>query len=53
MRGPGSQTDGTVLPLVWDGTRLYLERYWRFENSVATDLLGRAGADGGLFDALG
>ncbi|MCZ7534727.1 MAG: AAA family ATPase [Acidimicrobiia bacterium] len=37
-----------VLPLVWDGTRLYLERYWRYEQHVADDLLRRAGTPGGV-----
>ena len=37
-----------TLPLVWDGTRLYLERYWRFEERVANDLLSRARAGDGL-----
>lgn len=41
---PGDVT----LPLVWDGARLYLERYWRFEQNVADDLLRRAGTVGGL-----
>ncbi len=29
-------------PLVWDGTRLYLQRYWRHEVAVAGDLNRRA-----------
>jgi exodeoxyribonuclease V alpha subunit len=37
-----------ILPLVFDGTRLYLERYWRFEERVAEDLSRRARYDGGL-----
>jgi len=37
--------DGTVRPLVFDGARVYLERYWRFERLVGDDLLARAGAD--------
>ena len=45
--GPGADRADTTLPLVWDGTRLYLERYWRFENKVATDLLSRATAEAG------
>jgi exodeoxyribonuclease V alpha subunit len=32
-----------VRPLVWDGTRVYLQRYWHYELSVAADL-GRRGA---------
>ncbi len=35
MRAPDDPVDGVTLPLVWDGTRLYLERYWRFERRVA------------------
>lgn len=31
-------------PLVWDGRRLFLRRYWDYERRVAADLLGRAGA---------
>jgi exodeoxyribonuclease V alpha subunit len=29
-------------PLVWDGRRLYLQRYWQHELAVADDLLRRA-----------
>jgi exodeoxyribonuclease V alpha subunit len=29
-------------PLLWDGRRLYLRRYWDYEHQVATALLGRA-----------
>lgn len=40
---PGAgAVDGTIRPLVFDGTRLYLERYWRFEQEVANDLITRA-----------
>ncbi len=35
-------------PLVWDGKRLYLERYWRFERDVAENLQVRAEADSGV-----
>ena len=38
---PGA-THHRVRPLVWDGSRLYLQRYWRDENAVATDLTRRA-----------
>ena len=31
-------------PLVWDGRRLYLRRYWDYERQVAADLLARADA---------
>jgi exodeoxyribonuclease V alpha subunit len=37
-----------VLPLVFDGTRLYLERYWRFEERIAQDLLARGASSGGI-----
>ena len=46
--GPGGGPTGVTLPLVWDGTRLYLERYWRFETRVADELLRRADSGGGL-----
>ena len=41
---PGTLRGDVNLPLVWDGTRLYLERYWSFEDRVAQDLLRRASA---------
>lgn len=31
-------------PLVWDGRRLYLRRYWDYERRVAADLLARSAA---------
>lgn len=35
--------EGTcVAPLVWDGTRLYLQRYWSYESAVAESLRRRA-----------
>jgi exodeoxyribonuclease V alpha subunit len=37
--------DGVVRPLVFDGTRLYLERYWRLERMVGDDLVRRADSD--------
>jgi exodeoxyribonuclease V alpha subunit len=36
------------VPLVWDGERLYLERYWRYEDRIAGDLLRRAASAGGV-----
>ncbi|HZJ25649.1 MAG TPA: exodeoxyribonuclease V subunit alpha [Acidimicrobiia bacterium] len=51
VRGPDDPTGDVNLPLVWDGTRLYLERYWRFEQRVADDLLRRAGTAGGFITA--
>ena len=32
-----------IRPLVWDGHRLYLHRYWAYERAVAADLVARAG----------
>ena len=40
-----------VTPLVWDGERLYLDRYWRYEQAVADDLVSRAGPFTGAPDA--
>lgn len=37
----GPQEGLTERPLVLDGTRLYLERYWRYERDVAAAVLGR------------
>jgi exodeoxyribonuclease V alpha subunit len=34
-------TDGSLRPLVWDGDRLYLHRYWHYEVAIADDLLRR------------
>ena len=45
VRRPDDREGETILPLVFDGTRLYLERYWRFEERVAKDLLRRAADD--------
>jgi exodeoxyribonuclease V alpha subunit len=42
VRRPQDRQGEVILPLVWDGTRLYLERYWRFEERVGKDLLRRA-----------
>ena len=47
VRLPEDAQGEVILPLVWDGTRLYLERYWRFEERVAADLLRRAGDTSG------
>ena len=33
--------DGPVRPLVWDGDRLYLQRYWHYELAIAEDLARR------------
>ncbi|MFM8303196.1 MAG: exodeoxyribonuclease V subunit alpha [Actinomycetota bacterium] len=48
VRAPGHEPGEQTRPLVLDDGRLYLERYWRFEQRVADDLIARAGADGGL-----
>ena len=32
---------GPVRPLVWDGDRLYLQRYWHYELAIAGDLAHR------------
>lgn len=39
----GGTADWT--PLVWDGQRLYLRRYWDYEQRVAADLQARAAGD--------
>jgi exodeoxyribonuclease V alpha subunit len=50
VRSETASADGELTPLVWDGERLYLERYWRHEQSVARALADRtAGAVTGLF----
>jgi len=48
VRKAADPAGDVILPLVFDGTRLYLERYWRFEERVAEDLSRRARYDGGL-----
>jgi exodeoxyribonuclease V alpha subunit len=47
----GSDQNEFVRPLVLSGTRLYLERYWRFEQEVASELTRRAQVDGGFVHA--
>lgn len=32
-----------LAPLVWDGERIYLQRYWAYESLVAEDIARRAG----------
>ncbi len=34
-------TDGPLRPLVWDGDRLYLHRYWHYELAIADDIIRR------------
>lgn len=41
---------GASRPLILDGNRLYLERYWRFEQEVAGALRNRTGSDALLDD---
>lgn len=50
--------DGPIPPLVWDGGRLYLHRYWHYEVAIADDLAGRchpapSGPSGPWTDASG
>ncbi|MFN3883541.1 MAG: exodeoxyribonuclease V subunit alpha [Rhodocyclaceae bacterium] len=39
-------------PLVWDGQRLYLRRYWDYEQRIADDLLARSAAATPLSETL-
>ncbi len=43
----------TIRPLVFDGGRLYLERYWRYERAVGDNLLARAESDAASGFGLG
>ena len=45
---PDRAHEDPLRPLVWDGRRLYLQRYWSFELSVARQVAARSGitADG-------
>jgi exodeoxyribonuclease V alpha subunit len=45
VRRPDAPADRRIRPLVWDGHRVYLERYWRYEVDVADELRRRAEAD--------
>ncbi|MEI8002370.1 MAG: exodeoxyribonuclease V subunit alpha [Actinomycetes bacterium] len=47
--GDASEPGAAVLPLVFDGTRLWLERYWRYEHRVAIALRARAATPAGCF----
>jgi len=40
---PPQTDDGPTRPLVWDGGRLYLHRYWHYELAIAGDLARRCG----------
>ena len=46
VRRPEAPDDRRIRPLVWDGRRVYLERYWRYEVAVATELGRRAAGAG-------
>ena len=39
---PAGYLDAPLKPLIWDGRRLYLQRYFRHEVAVADDLVGRS-----------
>ncbi|MDQ2679286.1 MAG: exodeoxyribonuclease V subunit alpha [Actinomycetota bacterium] len=43
VAAPGEEHVEPIRPLVWDGRRLYLHRYWSYEAAVARDLATRAG----------
>ncbi len=45
--GPDGPADR---PLRLDGTRLYLDRYWRHERAITADLLARAGGNAPALD---
>jgi exodeoxyribonuclease V alpha subunit len=41
---PAAADQEPLRPLVWDGSRVYLQRYWRHEDLAAAQLLRLAGA---------
>ena len=45
VAAPETATVAPLRPLVWDGRRVYLQRYWYYELLVADDLARRALAD--------
>jgi exodeoxyribonuclease V alpha subunit len=45
VASPATYLDPPLRPLVWDGHRVYLQRYWHHEAAVADDLRARAAAD--------
>jgi exodeoxyribonuclease V alpha subunit len=42
VAAPDAVVDERVRPLVWDGNRVYLHRYWHYESAVVDDLTRRA-----------
>ena len=46
VSSPDTARQAPLRPLVWDGGRLYLQRYWSFEIAVAEALSGRSGTAG-------
>jgi len=42
VAAPDRGHDDPLRPLVWDGDRLYLQRYWSFELAVAGQIVGRS-----------
>jgi exodeoxyribonuclease V alpha subunit len=45
VASPERAADAPLRPLIWDGRRAYLQRYWYYELLVADDLARRALAD--------
>jgi exodeoxyribonuclease V alpha subunit len=45
VASPDRASEAPLRPLVWDGRRVYLQRYWYYELLVADDLARRAIAD--------
>ena len=45
---PDTATNEPLCPLVLDGSRLYLQRYWVYEQRVASDFLGRTAGTSAL-----
>ncbi|MGZ4703887.1 MAG: exodeoxyribonuclease V subunit alpha [Acidimicrobiales bacterium] len=49
--GVAEPVEGVATPLVLDGTRLYLDRYWRYEQALVQAILDRSAAyDGATHD---
>jgi hypothetical protein len=42
VAAPDRAHDDPLRPLVWDGVRLYLQRYWSFELAVAEQIIVRS-----------